>query len=347
MERNAAHLEMVLALGERLCRNRPFVTGAGEICTALAHLASARGIALFASDDIGDELTLLGAAGLPDDYLRRFPVGGRCVLGHLTGDLREALVDREPVRVDSIADDPWTVSLNSVALKGGFTSTYAVPLLFEDRVVGAFHAFYAGGSDANARRQLVRIGSIVASALARTEARKATSRYPVEGLRRMRADDEIERYAQHLHAAAERYGQIYSVVVYALDRPEILSRRYGDSVAHEGVSALLTLVDNEIRAADLTGRHGEAGCVVIMPGTDPEGAFRQCERVLTRFGQVTVRTANERLQLSASAAISFFPENGAISLAHSIRSAQTALVGGLGHDKLRIIAIAPPGSAAK
>lgn len=347
MDGEVAFLDGVLTLGERLCQAKPFAFGAGEICALLARLGGARGLALFASDGVGDALKLLGASGLPADYLRRFPVGQTCVLGHLTGDLREALIDREAVRVDSIADDPWTVSLNSVALQGGFGATFAVPLLFGDEIVGAMHAFYGAPGDPILRKQLVRAGALVSSALARSEARSGTTRFPVEGLRRVRSQEEIETWAHHVHAAASRYGQVYSAVVYALDRPEILSGRYGDGLTHQGVTALLRIVDEECRASDLAGRHGEAGAVVLMPGTDPQGAFNQCERVLGRFGRLSFRTEDARLQLSASAAISFFPENGAASLDAAIRSAQKALGEGLGVSNRRIIAIAPPGSAAR
>lgn len=347
MDSDAVYLDAVLALGERLCRKRPFLTGAGEICALLARLGGARGLALFASDGVGDALVLLGASGLPEDYIRRFPVGENCVLGHLTGDLREALLIREAVRVDSIAANPWTVSLNGVALQAGFDSTYAVPLVFGDEVVGAFHAFYGGVPDASLRRLLVRTGAIVASALARTEARKGTVRFPVEGLRRVRNQDEIEQYAHHVHAVAARYGQVYSTVIYALDRPDILSKRYGDTLTHQGVSALMHIVDEECRAADLAGRFGDTGCVVLMPGTDPEGAFHQCERVLNRFGRMSFRLPDTRLQLSASAGVSFFPENGSASLEASIGSAHEALTEGLGTSNRRIIAIAAPGSATR
>lgn len=347
MDTDAVYLDTVLALGERLSRKRPFVTGAGEICALLARLGGAKGLALFASDGVGDALVLLGASGIPVDYIRRFPVGQTCVLGHLTGDLREALFDREAAWVENIGKNPWTVSLNSVALQGGFSSTFAVPLVFGEEVVGALHAFYGGPSDATLRRYLVRAGHILSSALARTEARKGSTRFPVEGLRRVRSQDEIERYAHFVHAAASRYGQIYSTVIYAVDRPDILSKRYSDTLTHQGVSALMHIIDEECRAADLAGRFGDTACVVLMPGTDPEGAFHQCERVLNRFGRMSFRLPDTRLQLSASAAISFFPENESASLEASIASAHEALTEGLGSSNRRIIAIAAPGSGAR
>lgn len=347
MDSDAVYLDAVLALGERVCRKRPFATGSGEICALLARVGGAQGLALFASDGVGDALELLGASGIPVDYIRRFPVGQKCVLGHLTGDLREALIDREAVWVDDIRKNPWTVSLTSVALQGGFKSTFAVPLVFGEQVVGALHGFFAGLPDATLRRHLVRAGSIVASALARTEALQGNSRFPVEGLRRVRSQDEIERYAGFVHAAASRYGQVYSTVIYAVDRPDILSKRYGDTLTHQGVSALMHIIDEECRAADLAGRFGDTACVVLMPGTDPEGAFHQCERVLNRFGRMSFRLPDTRLQLSASAGVSFFPENEAATLDASIASAQEALTEGLGSSNRRIIAIAAPGSGAR
>ncbi|MCA9538950.1 MAG: diguanylate cyclase [Myxococcales bacterium] len=337
--------EALLALAELLCRSDPFATEGGEMCRLLAEACGAGGVALFSTDDGPTTLTLLGAFGLPPDYLRRFTPGEPCALDRVTGDLREAVVDGEPIRVDRIANDPWTVSLNSVARQGGFEATYSLPLRFDDRVVGALHTFFRAPVTTGQRRLLGRASSLVTATLGHRSSQSPGQRFPVPGLRRMRSRQDIEQYAHHIHAAAERYGQVYAVVVYAVDRPDILARRYGQAVAHRGVAGLLRLVDEECRAADLAGRLGDASCVVLMPGTPQDGAFRQCERVLERFGRMGVRTDDALLQLSASAGISCFPENGARSLMDAIRSAEQALIHGLGSEGRRIVAIAAAGSA--
>lgn len=336
-------LDAVLSLAARLSRQAPFAQGTAELCARLAVLGGARGLALFALRG-GGEIAPLGVYGLGAEYLRRFPPDQPTPLARATGDLREALQRGEPVLVPRIGDDARTVSLNAVALSGGFDVVFACPLLFDGQPVGLVQAFYASPPAPTRQALLMRVAPLLASTLAREQLRLGDT--PGHGRGAIDARAEFDRHALRVHAAADRYGQAYSIIVYAVDQPAVLRARYGEGLADDGAAQLLRCVEAECRDADVAGRRGDGRCVVALPGTEQRGAFHQCERVLTRFGRLSFRAGEARLQLSASAGISCFPENGALDADGSLRSAIDALDQAVGQDGARVVAIAARGSAA-
>ncbi len=336
-------LDTVLTLIARVSRGAPFESGAAEVCGKLALLGGARGLALFSTHPDEDQIELLGAYGLPRIYLQRYPVRQRRQGGHLTGDLREAVGRGEPVSVLGLTEDPRTVSLASVAQEGRFASSLALPLVFDRRVHGLVHAFFGMHLRPERQRVLIRMGPLLASVLARDALRGRLTADGDGG--ELYTRRQVERQVKHVHAASERYAQPYSVVVYAVDRPDVLARRYGPELVRDAVDLLVRLVVGECREADQAGLYEAASCQVVMPGTEQNGAFTQVERVLDRFGRHSFKHGKERLQLSASAGISCFPENGALTGQDSVRSARHAMTEALGSKGQRIVAIAARGAA--
>jgi GGDEF domain-containing protein len=329
-------LEAVLSLTARLARPAA-LAGAHDLCGRLALLGGARGLALFTAQPRSGSMTLQGAYALPPDYLRRFPLGTAVPAPRLTGDLRDAAATGEPVAVIGLESDLRTMSLAGVAQQARFDATLAVPLVFDGQTVGALHAFY--GLNARAQRQqlLRRLAPMLGAAAARGHGAAPASATA--------ARDQAQRLARHVHASAERYQRVYSAVYYAVDHTALVAARYGAALAAEGLARLMEDVELEARDADLVTT-GAEGCTVYMADTLQHGAFSQCERVLARFARRTFRVGELRLQLSASAAISCFPENGAMTAVDAARSAREALTQSVKAETRNIVAIAAPGAAA-
>lgn len=348
-------LDHVLTLAARLCREAPFEGGAGELCGKLALLGAARGLALYAVDMTSGEAELLGSYGLALEYVRRFPPRERRGLAQLSGDVREALRRGEPLVVANAGDDSRTLSLTSVARQGMMDHTVSLPIFLERTLCGVIHAFYAGpppfGAGAPADL-LGRVTPLLADALTRERMRTSLVAHPsaaehaaAEAMG-LYSRTQIDRLLRHAHAAAERYDGRYSVVYYAVDHPDRLVARYGAPLLEQAVASLAACVAEESRGADQAGRLSSAAVLVVMPNTHERGAFSQCERTLTRFGRQIFRHGEVRLQLSASAGVSCFPENGALDAGSTVRSAEAALREALGETGQRIITIAARGSAA-
>ena len=345
-------LDEVLALSARLSRESPFEGGAGELCGQLAFLSAAQGLALFAVDDETDEAELLGAYGLAVEYVRRFPPRERRGLAQLPGDLREAVNRAELVIVPDLADDPRTLSLTSVARQSMFDVTVSVPLALDGTIFGVVHAFYTGTPPAAPIELLMGVGHAVAGAIVRDRmgaalrANQNAARPPAEDPEGLYSRIQIQRLARHAHAVADRYDGQYSVVVYCVDHPERLMLRYGRALIDDAVVHLGACVTEESRGSDLVGRLSESSVLAVMPSTNEGGAFSQCERTLTRFGRHAFRHGETRLQLSASAGVSYFPGNGSLDAAATVRSAEAALHSAIGENGQRIITLAARGSAA-
>ncbi len=338
-------LEALLALTNRLNRDAPLDAGAAEVCGRLALLGAARGVALFATEQRGQGLVLLGAYALPALYVQRYPVGQAVELAHVSGDLRDAATRGEPVNVLDLEEDKRTLSLAGVAREGRLGSAMAIPLVYERRTVGVIHAFYGRHPRVDLQQRLVRASPLLSSTLARESMRLAGGDLGTRS-ERLYPREQVERQLKHVHAAAERYGHPYAVVVYGVDRPDILARRYGPELVRYATEQLLEFVAAECRDADQPGLYEEAMCQVVMPGTRGRGAFSQVERVAERFGRHAFRAGEHRLQLTASAGISTFPESGALTGKDSVRSAHAALDEALGDGGQGVVVIAAAGAAA-
>ncbi len=349
----AQALELVLAVGARLSSEAPFDGGAGELCGKLALLGGARALALHAVDLAHGEAELLGAWGLPVEYVKRFPPRERKPLAQLPGDLRDAVKRVEAVLVPDVDQDARTLSLTSVARQAGLRVALSIPVALDRHVVGLVHAFFAGPPDPTALSVLERTCALVAGAIGRDRLRQSLlvaqstpSGVGVDESLGLYTRAQIERQLGHTHAAADRYSGHYAVVVYALDHPQRLAYRYGQPLHEQAMGRLAASVNEEARDADQAGRLDESTLVLVMPSTPERGAYSHAERTLQRFGRHVFKHGEERLQLSASAGVSCFPENGALSAEATVSSAHEALRAALGEHGRHIVAIAARGAAA-
>lgn len=315
----------------------PFGQGS-DLYGLLAWIGDARALAIFSLEASG-ETRLDGAAGMPADYLRRYPVGERVTRARLPGDLRECARKGEPVQVVGLATDPRTVSLSSVAREGRFEASLAIPLIYNDRVLGMIHAFYGAHYQPEQQQVLARVAPLLAASLARDRLARDHDSAGLYGVAL------VDRQLRQTHAAAQRYDHAYAVAVYALDQPDRLLKKLGPELIQQAMDSLAELIAAEARDADVVGYGGASSFVVIMPGTAQQGAFSQCSRVLERFGRTPFKVGDRRLQLSASAGISCYPENGALSAEASAKSARQTLTKAVGDTGRRMVAIAARGAA--
>lgn len=300
-------LDTLWRLIARLGRPRPFDEGPDEVAAELSFLGGARALGVYAIGPDGDSARLLAEHELPEDYLRRFPVGRWRPLTHLTGDLRDAVALRQPVSVGALGTDPRTLSLAGAAQREGLASAFAAPIDFDGRLVGLVHALFGGQRQVARARHLQRALALLGPALDR-------HRRPLgsgdEG-KAQYGPAQLRRELRQTHAAAQRYHRRYAVAVYQLDRPEVLSRRYGPGLAEQAMASLADIAASESRAADAAGRMGPYGVVVVMPDTVQNGAFVQARRILERFGGESFPFGATRLQVSARVGVSVYPDNGA------------------------------------
>jgi diguanylate cyclase (GGDEF)-like protein len=99
---------------------------------------------------------------------------------------------------------------------------------------------------------------------------------PLTGLRNRRA---IEQYLHDALSAARRHEQPLSLLVIDVDH----FKNFNDRLGHRGGDVVLShaarVLDAELRAEDAIGRWGGEEFLVVLAGTDEEGAVRATERL--------------------------------------------------------------------
>ncbi len=101
---------------------------------------------------------------------------------------------------------------------------------------------------------------------------------PLTGLRNRRA---IEEYVHDALSAARRHDLPLSVLVIDVDH----FKNFNDTLGHRGGDTVLAhtarVLDGALRAEDAIGRWGGEEFLVVLPGTDEEGALHATERLRT------------------------------------------------------------------
>jgi diguanylate cyclase (GGDEF)-like protein len=96
------------------------------------------------------------------------------------------------------------------------------------------------------------------------------------GLRNRRA---IEQYLHDALSAARRHGLALSLLVIDVDHFKTINDRLGHRVGDAVLAHTAQVLDRALRAEDAIGRWGGEEFLVVLPGTDEEGALRATERL--------------------------------------------------------------------
>jgi diguanylate cyclase (GGDEF)-like protein len=99
---------------------------------------------------------------------------------------------------------------------------------------------------------------------------------PLTGLRNRRA---IEQYLHDALSAARRHGLDLSLLVVDVDH----FKHFNDTLGHRSGDAVLAhaarVLDGALRAEDAIGRWGGEEFLIVLPGTDEQGALHATERL--------------------------------------------------------------------
>ena len=148
---------------------------------------------------------------------------------------------------------------------------------------------------------------------------------PLTGLRNRRA---IEQYLSDSLSAARRHGLDLSLLIVDVDR----FKAFNDTLGHQQGDALLAhaarVLDDALRAEDAIGRWGGEEFLVVLPGTDEEGALHVTERLRVALAADQPETARAH-QLPVTITIGV-AEWGEESIGELINRADSALY--LGKD---------------
>jgi diguanylate cyclase (GGDEF)-like protein len=185
-----------------------------------------------------------------------------------------------------------------------------VPLLAEERVVGALNVYRSGADNAFsvAEVELVeRFATMAAlaydSARQRETLREQVRTDGLTGLLNHRACQERLRDAL---SEALPHGRPVGVALIDLDHFKVINDVHGHAEGDRVLAAAAARLRSVVRETDAVGRIGGEEFVLILPGVDADGAEDAAERARAALAELTVRGR----PLAASAGVAAAPTDG-------------------------------------
>ncbi len=131
---------------------------------------------------------------------------------------------------------------------------------------------------------------------------------------------------------ARRYAFPLSCIAVGLDGIDPLREKFGGSVRDEAFSALVPLIQAQLRASDAIGHYHDR-LALLLPHATMEGAGAVADRILAAVAKQPFSLGGESMQLTASIGIATLDARATIffdSLAKAAEAAavQAALAGG-------------------
>ncbi len=185
------------------------------------------------------------------------------------------------------------------------------PLLAKGEVIGLLHLLPDRDrqQDVLPRHMIEQVARSFALAFSNVRLREAlreqSVRDPLTGLYNRRfADEMLDREL----ARADRSGVPLSVLMVDIDH----FKRFNDSFGHEGGDIALRQVGaflrQSCRASDVAARFGGEEFLVLLPGTDPEAAFRRAEDIRQGIAALPLHeTRGDLPAITASLGVATYP----------------------------------------
>ena len=196
-------------------------------------------------------------------------------------------------------------------------ATLCMPLVFEQRMIGAVQATRPCGSEAD--EGFTREDACVAELVCRSmsvalanaiDYHNATRQTLIDDLTRLynvrylyqMLDNEIRR--------ARRYGSPVSIVFMDLDGFKLVNDAYGHRAGSATLTEVARIIMNAVREADFVARYGGDEFVVMLPETSAKRALEVAERVRS---EITAHRftggVGADIYLTASFGVASFPEH--------------------------------------
>jgi diguanylate cyclase (GGDEF)-like protein len=156
------------------------------------------------------------------------------------------------------------------------------------------------------------------SAAALERERRAATTDPLTGLENRRGFD--DRFDQELALAAAHHRQL-SVVLFDCDNFKTINDRLGHDRGDEALRRVAEQLTRTMRTGDLAARLGGDEFAVLLPGTEPVGAHRTCERLRSA---ITGLAIPEIGAMEASFGAASYPDDG-LTAAELLRAADQAM----------------------
>jgi len=202
----------------------------------------------------------------------------------LHGDmLSQVLVRREPVIVPNLPQTSLTAEMRSIVEKHSIMSLLAVPIQTKDAVLGAFISL------ATQTKTFTNEDVVTASALADFTAIALENAGLFAELQRSAITDSLTGVynTRFFHevlgretARADRYSTALSLLMIDIDTFKLINDTFGHVVGNKVLTHIANTLGHTVRNTDFVFRCGGDEFVVVLPGTDVDGAMHVAEKIL-------------------------------------------------------------------
>lgn len=147
----------------------------------------------------------------------------------------------------------------------------------------------------------------------------------------------IER-AEHERLRAERFGSPLSLMMLDIDHFKRINDQFGHGAGDHAICRVARSCTEGVREIDVVGRYGGEEFVVVLPGTDLEGARELAERLRQAIGAIEIAAPDGRRgRLTASVGLAtHYPGD---SLEQMLAAADAALYRAKSLGRNRVVAV--------
>ena len=147
----------------------------------------------------------------------------------------------------------------------------------------------------------------------------------------------LER-AEHEQLRAERFGSPLSVLLLDIDHFKQINDRHGHAAGDETIRKVALACVDSVREIDVVGRYGGEEFVIVLPGTDLEGARELAERLRATISRITVPGSDgNSFELTASVGVATYGPGD--ELEHLLAAADAALYRAKSLGRNRVVAV--------
>lgn len=230
---------------------------------------------------------------------------------------------KRPIRIDDLEASDVSGS-QALRLDRSLRSLLAVPLLRDDRVVGALCAQSRRPAAYDAQHLAVfqTIAQQAAGALEEARRHASATADALTGLARREAF--LDRLHDE-HERAKRYHAVFGLLMLDIDGFRPINERHGRAAGDRYLRVVASAIAERLRAADLACRYGGDEIAILLPETSLAGAAAIAERLRDAIRHLVVAVEGTSVRATVSIGVAAYPDHDAGGVSGLVLRADQAL----------------------
>jgi diguanylate cyclase (GGDEF)-like protein len=220
----------------------------------------------------------------------------------------------EPILIQDVSkDERFLYYKGMIPNIGSFLS---IPLkLSSGRIIGVLN-IHKGEINAFQERDKILFNAIadnVANAIDRAKIYEKTQRESMfDNLTTLHTRKYLIESAHKECSKAERYSGIFSMIMIDIDHFKYFNDTYGHSLGDEILKKASSILKSNVRDGDIVSRYGGEEFVILLPGTDKDGATLTAEKLRSTVERdIVMEIKSDNIEkVTITAGVASYPEDG-------------------------------------